>query len=74
MDTIKCGVWDSSFAVLFSTSRAELHDSLHVDTQGLELLLDFGIKHAFAYCLDKSLASVFQERESVKAHNFAFNE
>jgi hypothetical protein len=52
-----------------------LHDSLHIDVQGLQLLPNLGFGHALAYVFQQQAhASILRERKGVKTHNLALIE
>ena len=61
-----------AFSVLIATPRAELHDALDTDSQGLKLLPDDALRLMPAEVFhQQTYTTVLWERESVKSHILA---
>ena len=59
-------------SVLIAAPRAELHDALDTDSQGLKLLPDDVLRHLSAEVLQQqTYTTILWERESVKCHTLA---
>jgi hypothetical protein len=63
--SIACGV-------LIVSPRAELHDALDTNSQGLKLLPDDNLRHLSAVVFhQQTYSTILWERESVKGHALA---
>jgi hypothetical protein len=64
--------WSIACGVLIAAPRAELHDALDTDSQGLKLLPDDALRHLSAEVFhQQTYTTVLRERESVKCHILA---
>jgi hypothetical protein len=75
-DTTKCEVGGGggsiACGVLIAAPRAELHDALDTDSQGLKLLTDDALWHLSAEIFhQQTYTAILWERESVNGHTLA---